>query len=116
MVAWNTPLVKCHVCVTGGWSLKPICTPTSDGKITYEGNGSSTTYVHVNMQKRWLLKLCAPDANARAGALKGSQAWSWVRQAWNVSTWAAVADEHSDSGADDVDEDDPMASLLCAAA
>ena len=68
------------------------------------------TFVHVNMQKSWLLKVCA-KGKPTPGALKASQAWADVKTAFAKQGGAAVADAQSD-GEEGGERDDPMAGLL----
>ena len=58
MAKWAPPEVERLLCVAGGWSTKPIPIPSADVKMISAGSLGELTFVHVTMQKPWLLK-CA---------------------------------------------------------
>ena len=96
--------------IRGGWLPQTTPLPEQDVKVLQAGPLGEITFVHVNMQKTWLLRVCA-KGKPTPGALKASQAWAEVRGAFAKQGGAAVADAQSD-GEEEGERDDPMSALL----
>ena len=111
MASWTTPQVRPLLCVSGGWCAKKIPIPDADVKRISLPGLEEVTFVHVTMQKRWLLQVCSLHARPTAGQLKGSNAWPDLKRAWTQAGGAGFAEDANESDQEDND-DDPMASLL----
>ena len=102
------------LCVKGGWCSRPVPIPHTDVAKLDAGLYGEITFVHVTMQKIWLLQVCSPCNRPTAGQLKGSNAWLIVRRAWAKAGGAAVADDadECDTEGDSDVTPDPMTILL----
>ena len=99
------------MCIRGGWLPQTTPIPETDVRVLDAGPLGEITFVHVNMQKKWLLKVCA-KGKPTPGALKASKVWQDVKDTLAKQGCAAVADEESDEEGDG--EDDPMVALVSA--
>ena len=99
------------MCIRGGWLPQTTPIPETDVRVLDAGPLGEITFVHVNMQKKWLLKVCA-KGKPTPGALKASKVWQDVKDTLAKQGCAAVADEESDEEGDG--EDDPMMALVSA--
>ena len=92
---WCPVKVEVAWCIRGGWLPQTIPLPEKDVKVLEAGPLGRITFVHVNMQKKWLLKACS-KGKPTAGALKASKVWQDLKDTLASQGGAAVADEESD--------------------
>ncbi len=107
---WSPVCVEKVLCIRGGWLAQTTPIPEKDVKVLHAWPLGEITFVHVNMQKAWLLKVCA-KGKPTAGALKASKAWDALKKEVAKQGGAAVADDESDGDAGH-EADDPMSALV----